>query len=111
MRMKLESVFWNPVRFMKRFLLSSLLVLAMGGAAVGQVFENDGNLVSPPDNVQIDAPVFINNGTFSVDMTAIQSLNNVVPLFSMSDNVNATNAGTITGIPGFDFENFPASVG
>jgi hypothetical protein len=104
---------------MKRFLLSSLLLLAMGRPAYcytdnGTSFINNGDVQVPtmdPQLVQIDDTNFVNNGVFSVDMTLIQDPFSSAALFTTSRTLNYTNNGLMTGVPGFDFENFPATVG
>ncbi len=98
---------------MKRFLLSSLLVLAMGRTAFAGFF-NAGTIQVPPmsaDLVQVDNPNFVNKGTFSIDLSLQQQTLSSTILYSTSDTLNYTNSGTLIGIPGFDFENFPASAG
>ena len=114
--MKSGFVFFNPFSFMKRFLLPSLLLLAMGGTAfcADALYLNTGVVQVPPMDpqlVQIDATTFVNNSKFDVDMTGIQNLTSASSLFTTSDTLNYTNNGLMIGIPGFDFENFPASVG
>ena len=97
---------------MKRFLLSSLLLLTMGRTAFA--FLNSGTIQVPPmstDLVQVDDPNFVNRGTFSIDLTVQQPANGATILYTTSDTLNYTNSGVLIGIPGFDFENFPASVG
>src|SRR5437660_675850 len=106
--MKSGSVF----SFMKRFLLLSVLFLVMGQTAFGYL--NNGVLQVPPmsrDLLPIDDPIFINNGTFSVNLTPDNLPGSSTVPFEMSDTVHYTNNGTMTGVPGFDLENFPASVG
>ncbi|HWD90717.1 MAG TPA: hypothetical protein VG938_00055 [Verrucomicrobiae bacterium] len=93
---------------MKRFLLSSMLLLAMGRVAFGYI--NTGTVVNPQD--VIDDPNFVNKGVFSVDTTLIQSVfSGNTFLYTTSDTLNYTNTGLMIGIPGYDLENFPASVG
>jgi len=101
---------------MKRFLLSSLLLLAMGRTAFCYV--NDGTVNVPLDDptmtlVQLDTPdgIFVNNGTFLVDMSLVQNLFGASTFYETSETLNYTNNGVMIGIPGFDFENFPVSVG
>jgi hypothetical protein len=111
--MKFGPTFLNRVSFMKRVLLSSLLLLAMGRTVFG--YENDGIVQVPtmnPDLIQLDTldGIFINNGFFGVDLTLDQTANASV-LYETSDTLNFTNNGTMASIPGFDFENFPSSVG
>lgn len=104
--------FLNSVRFMKRFLLSSLLLLAMGHTAYCYV--NNGVVQSPPMDVsllQINDPVFVNRGVFSVDLTLEQNPVGATIPFETSDTKYFTNSGTMIGSPGFDLENFPSSVG
>jgi hypothetical protein len=110
--MRMNSVFSNKASFMKRFLLSVLLILGTGQMAFGYI--NGGIVQVPqmdPQLVSIDDPNFVNKGTFSVDMTLIQNLTSATLLYTTSDTLNYTNTGRLIGIPGFDFENFPASVG
>lgn len=93
---------------MKRFLLSSVLLLSLGRMAFG--FQNDIAIQVPPMNPQIiviDDPVFINNGLFNV---AVPSSFSTV-LFETSDTLDFTNNGVMIGTAGFDFETFPASTG
>lgn len=95
---------------MKRLLLSSMLVLAMGRTAFGYV--NSGVVEVPPMDpslIQIDDPIFVNDGLFSVNLSA-QNLDNTV-LYETSDTVNYTNNGVMEAVPGFDFETFPSSYG
>jgi hypothetical protein len=101
---------------MKRFLLSSLLLLAMGRTAFCYV--NNGTVNVPLDDptmtlVQLDTPdgIFVNNGSFLVDMSLIQNLFGASTFYETSETLNYTNNGVMIGIPGFDFENFPVSVG
>jgi hypothetical protein len=111
MRMKYSLVGLNKVRYMKRFLLSGMLFLAMGGAAFA--FENDIVIQVPPMDpalVQIDDPLFINNGSFSFSSTTfIGGTANI--LYETTGTLDYTNNGTMTSTPGFDFETFPESVG
>src|ERR1700759_4938063 len=110
MRMKYCSVCPNKVSFMKRFLLSSMLLLAMGRAAFG--FENDANIQVPPMSpmiVEIDDPVFINNGFFSVNLP--QVLGGMTVLYETSYTLHYTNNATMSAVAVFDFETFPASAG
>ena len=68
---------------MKRFLFTSVLLMAVGQAAFG--FENNANITVPPMSwqfVQIDDPVFINNGEFNVS----------VPLTAFSTVLYATSS-------------------
>lgn len=112
MRMKYSLVCLNKVSFMKRFLLSSVLLLAMGGAA--SAYENDIVLTVPPMDpalVQIDDPLFINNGAFTVVTPLIFIGGTANPLFTTSSTLDYTNNGTLTCEPGMDFETFPASAG
>ena len=111
MRMKYSSVCLNKVSYMKRFLLSGVTLLAMGGAAFA--YENDNVIAVPPMNpsfVQIDDPLFINNGSFTVDLTTVIG-GTANTLFTTSSTLDYTNNGTYTVTPGVDFETFPASVG
>ena len=102
---------------MKRFLLSSLLFLAMGRMAFCQApYVNDGNVRVPLDDptyslVQLDTPSFVNNGFFFVDMSQLQSLVGAGTYYQTSGTLNYTNNGVMAALPGFDFENFPVSVG
>lgn len=115
--MKSASLFSNQVSFMKRFLLSSLLLLAMGRMAFCQApYVNDGNVRVPLDDptwslVQLNTPSFVNNGYFFVDMTLLQSVVGAGTYYETSGTLNYTNNGVMAAVPGFDFENFPASVG
>jgi hypothetical protein len=96
---------------MKRFLLSSLLLVSMGRTAFCYI--NNGTVQVPTMNpalLQIDATNFVNNGVFSVDMSLVQ-VGSSPALFTTSDTLNYTNNGLITLVPGADFENFPASFG
>jgi hypothetical protein len=98
---------------MKRFLLSSMLLLAMGRMAFGYI--NTAIVQVPPMDPQlvvIDDPNFVNKGLFSVDLTLDQGIfSGNTFLYTTSDTLNYTNTGVMIGIPGFDLENFPASVG
>src|SRR5262249_47175618 len=76
-------------------------------------FENDFRIEVPPMDpalIQIDDPVFINNGDFNIT-TPILFLGGPTAIFSTSSTLDYTNTGTITASPGFDFETFPASFG
>lgn len=102
----------NPASFMKRFLLSSLVLLTMGQAAFGYI--NSGTIQVPPMDpslIQIDDPNFYNRGRLSIDLTSQQNITGAKTLFTTTDTLNYTNSGILIGIPGFDFETFPASVG
>jgi hypothetical protein len=98
---------------MKRFLLSSVLLLAMGRMAFGYI--NTGVVQVPPMDPQlvaIDDPNFVNKGLFSVDTTLDQGIfSGNTFLYTTSGTLNYTNTGVMIGIPGFDLENFPESVG
>lgn len=112
--MKSGFAILNSVRFMKRLLLSSLLLIGMGGAAFGYV--NNSVLQSPPMDIALVqqatvGPVFVNKGLFQVDLSRIQNPFGATIPFETSDTLYFTNSGTLIGIPGFDFENFPSSVG
>jgi len=110
--MRMNPVFLNQVSFMKRLFFSGVLLLAMGRTAFGYI--NTGTVQVPtmdPQLVSIDDPNFVNRGVFDVDMTLIQNLTGSTLLYTTSDTLNYTNTGRLIGIPGFDFENFPASVG
>jgi len=110
MRMKYRLVCLNKVSAMKRFLLSGVLLLAMGGAAFA--YENDIVIQVPPmspDLIQIDDPLFINNGSFEVDLLSF--IGGANTLYTTSSTLDYTNNGTITVTPGIDFETFPASFG
>ena len=112
MRMKSAPNILKEVSFMKRLLLSSVLLLAMG--RTGFCYENDSVVEVPtqdPQLLQIDDTDFINNGTFSVDMTGILDLLGGAMAYTTSSTLNYTNNGFLTSIPGFDFETFPASSG
>jgi hypothetical protein len=100
------------VSYMKRFLLSSLLLLATGQAAFS--YENDSVVLVPsmdPQLIQIDDPIFVNHGFFGVDLSLYQSGLQAPIFYETTSTVNFTNTGTMAAIPGFDFENFPASMG
>jgi hypothetical protein len=110
MRMKNGLVCPNKVSFMKRFLLSGVMLLAMECAAY--CYTNDAVVQVPtmnPELVQLDDPTFVNNGTFSVAIP--QFIPAATVNYETSDTLTYINTGTMTGIPGFDFENFPATVG
>ena len=97
---------------MKRVLLSSLLVLTVGRPAFAYV--NDRVVQVPTmdrELIQIDDPIFVNNNFFSVDTTLFQSGLQAPIFMETSSTLYVTNTGTLVSIPGFDFENFPASVG
>ena len=98
---------------MKRFLLSGMLLLAIGGVAYS--YENDAVVQVPtgnPELVQLDTldGIFVNNGVFDFDDINVVSAFSTV-LYQTSDTLNYTNTGTMIGSPGFDFETFPASMG
>src|SRR3954466_10456070 len=108
-RMKFGPTFLNQVSFMKRSLLLSLLLLTMGRTSFGYV--NDGTVLVPtmdPALIQLDTldGIFVNNGFFGVDLTLDQTSFSTV-YYETTDTLNYTNNGTMTSIPGFDFENFP----
>jgi hypothetical protein len=108
--MKYGSVCLNKDSFMKRFLLSGVMLLAMECAAY--CYTNDAVVQVPtmnPDLIQLDDPIFVNNGSFTVDI--LQFLGEATVNYETSDTLTYINNGTMTGIPGFDFENFPATVG
>jgi len=111
--MKSAPQFLKKVSFMKRYLLSGLLLLAMGRSAFS--YENDQVVQVPtmnPELIQIDTldGNFVNRGTFDVDTTLFQS-SLATTYYETSDTLNFTNIGTMAGVPGFDFEYFPASFG
>jgi hypothetical protein len=113
MRMKSDLVFLKQVSFMKRFLLSGVLLLAMGRTAF--CYTNDAVVQVPtmnPELIQLDDPVFVNNGYFSYDGTIYQlpPIEASIP-YETSSTLTYINNGTMFSIPGFDFEYFPASVG
>src|SRR6185312_2398633 len=104
--MKPGSVFLNSVCFMKRFLLSSLLLLAMGGTAFA-TWLNTGTIQVPPnsaDLIQVDDANFVNTGTLSIDLSVEQNPSGPTLLYSTSDTLNFTNSNRLIGKPGFDFE-------
>jgi hypothetical protein len=110
MRMKFSLVCPKQVSFMKRFLLSGVMLLAMECAAY--CYTNDAVVQVPtmnPELIQLDDPIFVNHGSFTV------SIPQFIPAASVnyetSDTLTYINTGTLKVIPGFDFENFPASVG
>jgi len=95
---------------MKRFLFTSVLLMAVGQAAFG--FENNANITVPPMSyqlIQIDDPVFVNNGVFNVTVT--RYLGDYTVLYETSSTLDYTNNGAMTSSAGFDFETFPASTG
>jgi len=83
----------------------------MGGATFA--YENDNVIQVPPMNpafIQIDDPLFINNGAFTVDLlTFVGGTANT--LYTTSSTRDYTNNGTMSFTPGVDFETFPASFG
>jgi len=98
---------------MKRFLLSSLILLAMGKTAFA-TWLNSGTIQVPPmsaDLIQVDDANFVNKGTLSIDLTLLQQITGATLYYTTSDTLNYTNSGVLIGLPGFDFENFPANVG
>jgi len=110
MRMKFSLVCPKKVSFMKRFLLSGVMLLVMECAAY--CYTNDAVVQVPsmnPELIQIDDPVFVNNGTFSVGIP--QFLLSSTVDYETSDTLTYINNGVLSCIPGFDFENFPSSVG
>jgi len=54
-----------------------------------------------PQLVVIDETNVVNNGNFSIDMTAFQDPFGSTELFTTSDTQNFTNNGVMTGVPGF----------
>ena len=97
---------------MKRFLLSSVLLLAMGRTAFAYL--NTATVQVPPMNPQlvaIDDVNFVNRGTFDIDLTLEQNTSGGTFLYTTSDTLNYTNTGVMIGVPGFDLETFPASAG
>ena len=112
MRMKYSLVGLNKVSFMKRFLLSGVLLLAMGHTAF--CFENDVTIQVPPMDpklVQVDDVGFTNNGNFTVATPLVVIGGTANLLYTTTSTLDYVNNGTMTGMPGFDFETFPASVG
>jgi hypothetical protein len=112
MLMNSVPIVLKKISFMKRFLLLSLLFLATGQAAF--CYENDGTVQVPtmdPQLIQIDDPIFVNHGFFGVDLSLYQSGLEAPIFYETTSTRNVTNTGTMAGTPGFDFENFPASVG
>lgn len=97
---------------MKRLLLSGLLCFAVSRTAFGYL--NTGTVQVPPMDpqlVQIDDVNFVNRGLFQLDMSLLENPFGGNILYTTSDTQNYTNTGVMTSVPGFDFENFPASVG
>src|SRR4051812_18800986 len=100
MRMKFSFIFVKKVSFMKRFLLSSLMLLAMGRPAFSYV--NDRLVIVPtmdPELIQIDDPIFVNNNFFSVDTTLFQSGLQAPIFYSTSSTRNVTNTGILSSTP------------
>src|SRR5882724_2606345 len=101
--MKAGFEFLNPVRFMKRFFLSSLMLLAAGRSAL--CYENTQIIQVPPMDPQlvvIDDKDFVNDSVFQVDMTTLQNLFGGTALYTTSSTLNYTNTGVLIGLPGFD---------
>jgi hypothetical protein len=118
--MKRSDPVFSKFSFMNRLLLATFFGLVATSASFAQqppyVWTGTHTFVAPGDPPpQIDAPSFTvkNGATFGVDLTAEQVPNNAgIPEFSTfpfttSDTLNFTNLGTMTSIPGFDFEYFP----
>ena len=106
--MKFHSTFATRFEVMKRFLSGSLGMLFC--AHVAPAYQNFGVVLVPPMSpslsVQAQAdPIFFHNAPGALFSVSI-SFNPVQ--FSA---VNYTNQGTMVGIPGFDFETFPVSIG
>jgi hypothetical protein len=104
--MKLNSTFATSFEVMKRFLVLAGFLLSYPALA----YVNNGVVQVPPmspslvDQAQADPNFFYNapGALFSVgfDFTPLQ--------FSA---INYTNKGNMVGIPGFDFETWPVSIG
>jgi hypothetical protein len=111
MRMNYSLVSQNKVSFMKRFLLSGVLLLVMECAAY--CYTNDAFVQVPtmnPELIQLDDPIFVNNGTFDVSVPQFVEGTATVD-YQTTGTRTYINYGTISVVPGFDFRTFPASVG
>ncbi len=105
---------------MKRLFLSASFGLMVAHVSIAQQNSNTFTwsgthtfvATNDPPPV-IDAVNFVvNNGAFfGVDLTLEQVLEFSTFPFTTTDTLNYTNKGILFGVPGFDFENFPASVG
>jgi hypothetical protein len=93
---------------MKRIFLTGLLVLGIAPAllrAADSIYENDGTVTFPSDNVVVDATNFVNTGTFTVNFPTVGQQ------YKTKDTVNYTNTGTMSAQWGFDLEKFPTGGG
>ena len=115
MRMKCSLVCLNKVRYMKRFLLSGILLLAMGGAAFA--FENDIVIQVPPMDpalINIVDVGFTNNGSFTVNIGTFggQGLGTANVLYETTETLDYVNNGTMTSTFRSDRsgKNWPQSV-
>src|SRR5579859_1344112 len=109
---------------MKRFLATSLMLLALARLGWGQAtnYINNGLFNSPPATApQIDAINFINNGSFNIALESATNLNSSffnilifgssLSLFDFSDTLNYTNKGVMTADTGFQFDTSPSGAG
>src|SRR4051794_15414339 len=97
--------------YMKRFLISGLMVMAFTLLipAQAQTYVVEGSVISPPDvKPQIDAPNFLNpdGGYFEVTIP-VESWTSQVNDYSMTHTLNFTNRGKMTFNPGFNYEYVP----